>query len=151
MVITSYKYFNTFIFYKACLLALSQYYIGFVSGFSGHQFFDDPIYQVYNLIFTAFPIMIIGIFERSLSRTTLENKSATTLYNTHKYTIFHDYKWYSWIIRAIIHSFLVVSITISSYGYNSQTLANGHDTGFYYISSLSFISISLIPTFLNYL
>jgi ABC-type dipeptide/oligopeptide/nickel transport system permease subunit len=37
--------------------ALTGYWFGIFSGYSGQQFFNDAIYQLYNVVFTALPIL----------------------------------------------------------------------------------------------
>jgi magnesium-transporting ATPase (P-type) len=62
-----------YIFYKTTLVALSMFYFGFFSAFSGQQFFNDVAYQLYNVAFTAGPVMILAIFDQGLDRETLED------------------------------------------------------------------------------
>ena len=62
-----------FIFYKASLVAMTGYYFGFFSGFSGQQFYNDPPFQLYNVIYTALPIMVVALLNKELPRNVLQN------------------------------------------------------------------------------
>merc|ERR1712091_226533 len=62
-----------FIFYKASLLAISMFLYSFASGFSGQQLFNDPPYQLYNIAYTAFPILGVAVFDKLLPAKALEN------------------------------------------------------------------------------
>src|SRR5262245_61566818 len=62
-----------FIFYKASMVAMTMYFFGFWSGFSGTQFFDDPPYQLYNVVYTALPVIACAVMDRNLPANMLEN------------------------------------------------------------------------------
>ncbi len=47
--------------------------LGFFSAFSGQQFFNDPLYQMYNVLFTAFPVLAVALYNQALPREVLEN------------------------------------------------------------------------------
>ena len=42
---------------------LPQYWFGFYSAFSGQKLYEAVIYQMYNIIFTAIPIIWFAIFD----------------------------------------------------------------------------------------
>lgn len=57
-----------FNFYKNLLLVLPQFWFGFVNGFSSANIYDPWVYQLYNVIFTSFPIIIYAIFDQQHSK-----------------------------------------------------------------------------------
>lgn len=50
-----------YIFYKNALLVLPQFFFGIYSQYSGQNYYFDGFYQLYNVIFTAFPIIALGV------------------------------------------------------------------------------------------
>ena len=68
------------------MVALSMYIFGWYSAFSGQQFFNDAIYILYNVCFTALPILALAVFDQGgLSRATLENDPRAYLSIAHKH------------------------------------------------------------------
>ncbi|CAM9235606.1 unnamed protein product, partial [Discosporangium mesarthrocarpum] len=49
-----------YMFYKNVLLVLPQFFFGFLSLFSGQNFYYDLMYQSYNVFFTGLPIITFG-------------------------------------------------------------------------------------------
>jgi len=50
-------------FYKNILFVVPQYWFGFMSVFSGQTLYEPWIYQLYNIVFTALPIMWFALFD----------------------------------------------------------------------------------------
>jgi magnesium-transporting ATPase (P-type) len=55
-------------FYKNILFVMPLFLFGFLNAFSGQTFYDKWLYQLYNVGFTAFPIMIFCIFDQEYLR-----------------------------------------------------------------------------------
>lgn len=71
---------NTFVicynFYKNVLFVLPQFWFGIGSFFSGQTLYDPYIYQLYNMIFTVFPVLWYGIYDKEFKMDELMNESA---------------------------------------------------------------------------
>ncbi len=52
-----------FMFYKNVLYNMPYFWYGFFTAFSGQSFYEDWIAQVYNLCYTAFPIVIFALYD----------------------------------------------------------------------------------------
>ncbi len=50
-----------YFFYKNMVFTIPQYIFAFYSGYSGQTLFDDFYITLYNLIFTAFPLVVRAI------------------------------------------------------------------------------------------
>ena len=50
-------------FYKNVLFVLVPFWFGIVSTFSGQSIYEQWIYQLYNIVFTAIPIMWYALFD----------------------------------------------------------------------------------------
>ena len=57
-----------YMFYKNILYVIPQYWYGFVSAFSGQTLYESVLYQGYNIVFTAFPIMWFAIFDQEFEK-----------------------------------------------------------------------------------
>merc|ERR1712232_1261674 len=57
-----------YMFYKNAVLVIPQFVFSFFRLASGQNFYVDyPLYQLYNLIYTAFPILAFGILDKDVS------------------------------------------------------------------------------------
>lgn len=50
---------------------MPQYWYGFYSGFSGQVFYEQWMYQIFNIIFTCMPAVIYALTDQEHSRETL--------------------------------------------------------------------------------
>ncbi|PIA47079.1 hypothetical protein AQUCO_01400049v1 [Aquilegia coerulea] len=57
----------TYFFYKNLTFTLTQFWFTFQTGFSGQRFYDDWFQSLYNVIFTALPVIIVGLFDKDVS------------------------------------------------------------------------------------
>ncbi|KAI4314247.1 hypothetical protein L6164_027175 [Bauhinia variegata] len=57
----------TYFFYKNVTFTLTQFWFTFQTGFSGQRFYDDWFQSLYNVIFTALPVIIVGLFDKDVS------------------------------------------------------------------------------------
>jgi phospholipid-transporting ATPase len=57
-----------YMFYKNVTFVMPQYWFGFVSAFSGQTLYESWIYQLYNIVFTAFPIMWYAVMDKEFSK-----------------------------------------------------------------------------------
>jgi magnesium-transporting ATPase (P-type) len=131
-----------FIFYKAVLLAFTQYLFGFLSGFSAQQFFHDALYQWYNVFYTAAPIMAVAIWGKDLPAILLENNPAALYYQ--KDTKFNLPVFARWIFRAIGHgviAFCVAMLSVDEYTHNQSS-------GYWTSTTVCYYIVCLIPTVL---
>jgi magnesium-transporting ATPase (P-type) len=56
-----------YFFYKNMLFTLPQFIAAFYCGFSGQTIFDDIYITLYNLIFTAIPLIIRAVLEQDVN------------------------------------------------------------------------------------
>ncbi|EQC29081.1 hypothetical protein SDRG_13241 [Saprolegnia diclina VS20] len=52
-----------YMFYKNILLTAAQFWYTWMSGFSGEKFYLETGFQIYNVVFTACPIILLAIFD----------------------------------------------------------------------------------------
>lgn len=90
------------IFFKSLLLAISGFYFGIFSAFSGQQFFNDPPFIIYNVVFTALPVMSVAVLGKALNRSTLQNNPAA--YKEQRGKAFDLKVFITWVARAVLYS-----------------------------------------------
>jgi phospholipid-transporting ATPase len=57
----------TYFFYKNLTFTLTQFWFTFQTGFSGQRFYDDWFQSLFNVIFTALPVIAVGLFDKVCS------------------------------------------------------------------------------------
>eukprot|EP00927_Polykrikos_kofoidii_P016156 TRINITY_DN17260_c0_g1_i1.p1 TRINITY_DN17260_c0_g1~~TRINITY_DN17260_c0_g1_i1.p1 ORF type:complete len:1161 (+),score=171.12 TRINITY_DN17260_c0_g1_i1:74-3484(+) len=55
-------------FYKNLVLVLPPFMYGPMMAFSGQPFYDQSLYQLYNVIFSAFPIIVYALLDRPCAK-----------------------------------------------------------------------------------
>ncbi|KAL8253658.1 hypothetical protein R6Q59_031879, partial [Mikania micrantha] len=57
----------SYFFYKNLTFTLTQFWYTFQTGYSGQRFYDDWFQSLYNVIFTALPVIIVGLLDKDVS------------------------------------------------------------------------------------
>jgi len=57
------SYLICYIFYKNILFVVPQFFFGFETAFSGASLYEPWLYQLFNIVFTAVPIIWYAIFD----------------------------------------------------------------------------------------
>jgi phospholipid-translocating P-type ATPase (flippase) len=126
-----------FIFYKASLLAVSMYIFGPFSGWSGQQLFNDAVYQLYNVMYTALPVMMVAIFDKALTGEDAENNPV--VYRATRGTFFTKFHFMGWVARAFLHCVILFGVPFLAMG----EVADFHSTSF-----VVFQCVGIVPSFL---
>ncbi len=136
-----------YVFYKACLVAITMYFFGFFSGFSGQQLFNEATYQFFNILYTATPVMVVAVFDRVLERDVLENNPEA--YKSLNYAPpFTTDQFVSWIVRAFSHGCVIFFIAFLALGSDNVALEDGREHGLYMVAAAIFMCVVLTATFL---
>jgi len=61
-----------YFFYKNLLFTIPQFFFAFLTGYSGQSCFDDYYISLYNILFTAWPLMVTGSMDWDLNTKRLE-------------------------------------------------------------------------------
>ncbi|XP_059655958.1 phospholipid-transporting ATPase 3 isoform X2 [Cornus florida] len=128
----------TYFFYKNLTFTLVQFWYTFQTGFSGQRFYDDWFQSLYNVIFTALPVIIVGLFEKDVSESL--SKKYPELYregirNTFfKWRVVGTHAFFS-IYQSLIFYYFVT--TSSSRGKNSS----GRMFGLWDVSTMAFTCV----------
>jgi len=117
-----------YMFYKNGLLSLSSFYFGFYNGFSGQILFNEWAYQLYNIVFTALPIMLFAVIDRDYSDAQL--LARPQLYATSQSgRLFNGRVFFTWIADSLLSSFLLLTIPLHCYEYTTSPDHSGQSAG----------------------
>lgn len=56
-----------YMFYKNILMSMGQFWFNFNNGFSGQKYYTEGAIQLFNLIYSAFPILLLGIYDKDIN------------------------------------------------------------------------------------
>ena len=142
---------NSFIvcynFYKNFLFVLPQFWLGFVSYFSGQYLYDPWIYQLFNIVFACFPIVWFGIYDKEVSYDILVNDSR---YYTQGIInkLFHNKRFWKWVLYGIIQAFFVYiySFHTCEYIYDGYLHDLGSQGSIAYSGVVLIVNIKILTT-----
>ncbi|KAE8648731.1 phospholipid-transporting ATPase 3 isoform X1 [Cucumis sativus] len=128
----------TYFFYKNLTFTLTQFWFTFQTGFSGQRFYDDWFQSLYNVIFTALPVIIVGLFDKDVSAAL--SKKYPELYREGIRNVF--FKWRvvtTWAFFSVYQS-LVFYYFVTASSSSSQS-SSGKVFGLWDISTMTFTCI----------
>ena len=97
-------YYN---FYKNFLFVMPQFYVGFYSLFSGQSIYDPWLYQLFNIVFSVFPLLWFGIYDTERDRTVaMSNAKFYSSSLTHN-QLFDNCNFWRWIFNGIFQGLAV--------------------------------------------
>ncbi|XP_019421458.1 PREDICTED: phospholipid-transporting ATPase 3-like [Lupinus angustifolius] len=129
-----------YFFYKNLTFTLTQFWFTFQTGFSGQRFYDDWFQSLYNVIFTALPVVIVGLFDKDVSASL--SKKYPELYMEGIRNVF-----FKWRVVAIWAFFSVYQSLILFYFASTSSLtaknSAGKIFGHWDVSTMAFTCIVL--------
>ncbi|KAF3431364.1 hypothetical protein FNV43_RR26095 [Rhamnella rubrinervis] len=128
----------TYFFYKNLTFTLTQFWFTFQTGFSGQRFYDDWFQSLYNVIFTALPVIIVGLFDKDVSASL--SKKYPEIYRAGIRNVFFEWRVVAvWAFFSFYQSlvFFYFVTTSSSSPHNSS----GKMFGLWDVSTMAFSSV----------
>ena len=114
-----------YVFYKNIIMSITQFWYAFQTGYSGEKFYFEGGIQLYNLLYTALPIMLLGVFDQDVSEGIL--LKFPQLYNTGIRDAFYNTKVFgSWILTGTIESFVISILPLFVLDKTSSFREEGH-------------------------
>ncbi|XP_060196781.1 phospholipid-transporting ATPase 3-like isoform X2 [Lycium barbarum] len=125
----------TYFYYKNLTFTLTQFWFTFRTGFSGQRFYDDWFQSLYNVMFTALPVIVLGLFEKDVSAS-LSKKYPELYKEGIRNTFFRWRVVVIWAFFAIYQSLVLYYFVIASStkGMNSA----GKIFGLWDVSTMAF-------------
>ena len=130
-----------YMFYKNALFVIPQWFYGWYLLFSGQPYYlEYPLYQLHNMAWTAFPIVVFGVLEKDLVK-----RIAMRIPEVYKDGLegiyFGRMKFVRWVGEAIIHAIICAIVGISA---TSFSVGAFHSVGIYYIGTIVHLSITVV-------
>ena len=96
-----------FSFYKNITLYLIQLWFAFSNGFSGQTLFETwSSVSSYNVLWTIFPPIVIGVFDQFVSARVLDRYPE--MYHLGQKNAFYNHQvFFGWLLNSLIHSFVI--------------------------------------------
>jgi len=135
----------TYVWYKACVQVLPQFWFGFFSVFSATRIYFDPMYQVYNVLYTSTAIVAMAILDQDLSAVTA--LKMPQLYFDGPSGAFHSTKiFWTWMIEAIVHSLFITFAPMAAAGGGVYALSDGQTGGLFDFGNIVYFLVVLTVT-----
>lgn len=100
-----------YIFYKNSMLSFTSLWFACFSGFSGQMYLLEWAYQLWNMMYSAFPIFVYAIFERDIPKEEL--MTHPEIYTkTQNGELFNRKVFRKWIMYSILHSAIIFFFSI---------------------------------------
>ncbi|XP_022776002.1 phospholipid-transporting ATPase 3-like isoform X2 [Durio zibethinus] len=127
-----------YFFYKNLTFTLTQFWFTFNTGFSGQRFYDDWFQSLYNVIFTALPVIMVGLFDKDVSSSL--SKKYPELYKEGTRNMFFKWKVVAiWAFFAVYQSLVFFHfVTVSS---SASQGSSGKMFGLWDVSTMAFTCV----------
>jgi len=117
-----------FIFYKSSVVVWTVFFFGAYSCYSGQFLYLDSAFQLHNVAYTAFPILVFAVLDRDLEPHTL-NKHPTIYMLTRGHTLFSTRIFASWLLWGFLHACICFFVPWFSFSTLTTTQPDGLTTG----------------------
>lgn len=103
-----------YIFYKNSIICFAQLWFGIYSGFSGQPLFLEWAFQLYNVSFTALPILVFAVLDRDIDFDVLFDHPL--IYKaTSNGQLFNFKVFWKWMLLSLVQSVILFGCTFASY------------------------------------
>ncbi|KAH7728267.1 putative phospholipid-transporting ATPase IA [Aphelenchoides avenae] len=122
-------------FYKNICVYIIELWFAFFSGFSGQTIFEPWTIAMFNVIFTGWPPIILGLFDRPVSAKMIFQHP--TIYHRLQAFAYSNYQFTLWIFISLWHSLLLFFLT---YGFLQHEVIweNGRVGGWLILGNAAF-------------
>jgi len=98
-----------YIFYKNLIFTMTNFWMSFWTLNSGQKFLIEASVQLYNVMFTALPVLLMGIWDRDVRDTSAMKIPALytpCIHNVH----FNLFNFWRWIGEAVVQSLIIAYV-----------------------------------------
>ena len=93
-----------YMFYKNVFMSLGQWWFNFNNGWSGQKYYTEAAIQMFNMLYTSIPIIVLSVYDRDITAT-----SAFRFPEDYKSCIrsehFTSMKFWGWLVTGIFNPF----------------------------------------------
>ena len=137
------SYLILYMFYKNVIYVLPIFYYGILSEFSGTSFYNNIMYQLYNIFFTGFPIGWYCLFD-------WQHPKEKFLSDPYLYRIglrnqcFNGVVFWRWYLYAVWQSAVILYLSFVTFNESTGIAYNGDNIGDSLDYTGSFIIMSIV-------
>jgi phospholipid-transporting ATPase len=100
-----------YMFYKNILMSAGQFWFNFNCGFSGQKYYTEGAIQMFNLLYTSIPIILLGIYDSDiLPASVFKNPNIYISCIQNEY--FTTSLFWGWVLWAIFESIIISVIPL---------------------------------------
>lgn len=130
-----------YMFYKNLILVLPVWTVGWFSLFSGAMIYNNALLQLYNLAFTAIPIMWYAIFDWEHDKQTFLDQPKLYAIGMHD-VYFNWFAFWRWFGYAFWQGIVIAIIVLSTF--NFAQLIDGQQGGIYIEGNYMFYVVIIV-------
>jgi phospholipid-translocating ATPase len=130
-------------FYKNVVLAMPQYWMGTVSSFSGQKLYNDFMYQMFNVVHSMLPIMLLGVLDQDVSRQwALKRPQLYALGRGREYL--NLYTSGGWMMSGAWHAFVVFFVPYYTMSNGNITHADGKANDIWLVGAVVYLGVVIV-------
>jgi len=135
-----------YMFYKNALMVLPQYYFAFFSLASGQNVYVEyPLYQGYNVAFTAFAVFAFAIMDRDVSPTMAFREPSL-----YRRRFLDRRRFWAWMAEGFAQSFVCTMVPLLALenwgGGGAVSSADGKSHGIWYLGAAIHFNVVVVAT-----
>ena len=122
-------YMVNYTFYKNVYFVMPQFWFGLYSALSGQIMYEKWLYQIFNIFFSAYPIMVYSLFDREFTRDELQTDPKCYFVGP-RYELFNTKLfWGKWLMYSFAQACLIFVIIF--WTFKTAIGWGGHTGGLY--------------------
>lgn len=122
------SYMILYMFYKNVLYVFPFFYYGFLSWFSGINFYDNFMYQCYNVLFTGLPVVWYCTFDFEHTKEKFMSEPLLYKIGLRNYC-FNKFQFFRWYFYGVWQCALILFLTFRTFEETSDTYRNNYVSG----------------------
>jgi magnesium-transporting ATPase (P-type) len=141
-----------YFFYKNFLFTIPQFLFAFNCGFSGQTLYDDAYVSLFNMVFTALPLLFKALMEQDISSSDededkfLKNNICKTYYLGRESQLFNLFNFLLDILMSLIGALVIYYFIILIF--NKIVLIDGYADDLWIISTSQYTAIIIVIIFI---
>lgn len=137
-----------YMFYKNILMSIAQFWFASYNGFSGQKIYTEAGIQLYNLVFTSLPILMLGIYDQDVTKEFALTNPELYIPCIKDY-FFRPALFWRWMLAAMAES--VVLLVIPLYAVENADPQDGVINTFWEYGAITFTAILFVVNFKMFL
>ncbi len=132
-----------YMFYKNLFMSICQFWFTFYNGFSGQKYYTEGGIQLFNVVFTSIPILILGAFDADISYLTVS--SYPQIYqDCVRNLYFGNMRFWFWLFNGLLES--IMCATLPLYLLQTFDADNGTSASLWESGACCFTAVVIVCT-----